>query len=430
MRIHCRKRRSWSLVLGVLLACLGVGALLFSACSPAESPTEPTPEVQREPPVSRQEASQEVTNTPEANNTEPAPEPTQPEEVTQPDASEPTPETNNTECIVSCGDVRKRCVDNKTAENCVGRAGCVVWEKTACKGGEVCKEGACVPQTCSGPGECEEGFHCDNGTCASNDSCCKEGAKQCTNNAAQTCEKGPDGCGAWSQGQACATGEGCFQEECKVCRHRECKGPADCCSGTSCIYNYCLEHCNTNADCASGELCFEIQTGGQKMCFPDLTEPKGAKCSIVKMCKYGLSCVPVQGVNTCLTDCNPSKGTAGNPSCETNEACTKVLNAPQGGVCVPFQGQGKKLHEACDAQNPCQAPNICVGESTNATFCLAPCDATPNAAQTCPTSDICAGYDPSDQSKGICVQRCSVPNTKDTCTYGQCRSKQNETICL
>lgn len=419
-----------SLWISVLLVSLGMMALLIPACGPSTTPTESAAEAQSEPPPTRQEQADESTTSTEPSGTETTAESAAPEEANSSDASEPTPESNPIDCEVSCGDVRTRCADKKVLEKCTAQAGCAVWNKETCKGGEICQEGACVPQKCSGPGECEKGYHCEKDVCVSNDKCCKEGAKQCTLNTAQVCDKGPDGCGVWSKGTTCVAGQSCFKSECKECRHRQCAGPADCCNGTSCTYNYCLVHCTQNSDCASGEYCFEIQAGGQKMCFPDLTEPKGAKCSIIKMCKSGLSCVPLQNDYRCRTDCDPKKGTVGNPKCDTNEACSAVVGAPLGGACLPFQGQGRKLHESCSAQNPCLAPNVCVGETTNATFCLAPCDASPGAKKTCPTTDICAGYDATDSSKGICVQRCSVPNTKDNCKYGQCRSKQNETICL
>lgn len=422
-----------------------LGLLLYgwagSACSPVSPGTEGS-NIESKQEISSQESPNDQNNEATQESTiEPIPEQVQ-ELLQEPiatdtasDASEPTTEQTGSECVLSCGDVRSRCLDKDRVERCIAQTGCAVWKTETCEPGKECKDGDCVVKTCQGPGECGTGFHCKDGRCESNSSCCKVETRECTNNTARSCEKGPDDCGQWSTPQTCPQDQGCHKNVCSVCRHRACQGPADCCPGTSCSYGYCLVHCNTtqgetnNPSCATDEYCFELQPGSQALCFVDFTEPKGASCSIIKMCQFGLSCVQVSTDYRCHTDCNPKQGTAGNPRCANNEQCASAPGTPDGGVCVPFQGQSKKLYESCDANNPCIAPNLCTGQAAGSTYCLAPCNPQQNPS-TCPTTDLCAGYDQGDPTKGICVQRCSVVGTKDICNYGLCRSQNNETFCF
>lgn len=366
----------------------------------------------------------------ETSDNEPSPSDNQ--EAHGADATEKTSESvvekAPIDCTLSCGNIRAKCVDKNTVSTCEAQAGCAVWKTAPCGGGKECKDGKCIVQTCNGPGECGKGFHCEKGKCESNASCCKEGTKECKSDATRVCEKGTDNCGKWSASTACKKGEGCSKNQCTVCRHRKCSGPLDCCKGTSCSFGYCLVHCDkskgdlNNPDCASKEFCFPLQAGGQTMCLPDTTEPKGAACSIIKMCQGGLSCVPLGGGFKCYTDCKPG---ATNNKCTAQETCIRVGNAPRGGVCAP----AKKRHEVCNLTNPCVAKHLCTGEAGSPTHCLQECNPQGNPTG-CPPTDLCAGYPNSGPNKGICVQRCNNPGTKDNCSYGQCRSKQNQKICL
>ena len=202
-----------------------------------------------------------------------------------------------------------------------------------------------------------------------------------------------------------------------------------------CLFGYCLVLCDkskgelNNPECGKDEYCLPSSSGGGSVCIPDGSEKKGAPCSIVKPCKYGLSCANAGKGYICLTDCKPSGGGAGNPDCESNELCSPATGTPKGGVCVPLPGKARKLYEACDAANPCLSPNLCVGKPGAGTWCLQPCDPTA-PTPNCPTGFLCSGYDPSSPKKGICLQRCSKTGTKDICKYGQCLQEQTEKLCL
>jgi len=366
-------------------------------------------------------------------------EPAPPEAMPEPTSDAQTPEsTQETNCPPACKPEARQCKDGKV-QRCTWSKGCLTWvPQPDCAITEKCEQGGCVQVTCKGPGECPKGTHCKDGKCQDNSKCCKEGAKQCTANAEKVCQKGPDGCGQWSNPKACAKGSNCNLNKCDVCRHRECK-VGRCCFGTTC-YNspgseYCLVQCDknkgdlNNPDCQKDEFCIPI-TGGQHVCIPDGSGSKGDKCSIIKLCNLGLSCVNAGKGLRCYKDCSTSKGSTGNPACEKTDLCTRAATGVPGkdGVCVPQTGKTAKLFEICDKNTPCEKNYICTGEpGSNKTFCLAPCDPT---KPKCDPDFSCVGYDSANPNKGICLQKCLNTGKKDICKYGLCRQKGSNKLCL
>lgn len=347
-------------------------------------------------------------------------------------------ESELADCPKNCGELNVRCVDRFHIQRCIAVGDCIVWTPPEhCGDGKECQAGKCVTRTCDGLNQCGTDHHCAQGTCASNQNCCQVGANECKDHAERRCEQGPDQCGQWTLAQPCAAGADCLQNKCQICRHRPCNvALPNCCSNTSCLYDYCLVQCDenkgdiNNPDCEKDEFCLALKPGAQAHCYADGTEAKGSACSIIKPCIYSLACVNAGKGFTCYTECNPKQGGAGNPDCEQQEQCLPVWGIPSGGICLPFSGQAKKLYETCNADNPCISPNLCIGESGSSAHCLEPCDPTLPPEDTCSPDHICTSYDPQNQQKGVCIQRCYNPGTPDVCKYGTCQSKQGESICL
>lgn len=417
-------------VYGLLGAFLGMW-VVGQACTSAPT-QEPSQEAIESP---GQESAQESTSERPA-------EPTQ--DGGQAESSEPsTPEQGAQEtstegaCPDSCRASAVRCAGDNDLERCTWKDNCLAWVRSPCGPGKACKDSACTVRSCDGPGQCGEGFHCKEGRCEDNKSCCTLEQTECTQNAQRTCEQGEDGCGKWSSATPCPADSSCAENKCTPCRHRPCSDLVPCCQGFSCLYGYCLTQCDSsqgesnNPACASGEFCIPPQANAQDVCLPDGTEDKGATCSIVKPCKAGLSCADIGEGLKCYTDCNPSQGSAGNPRCDTQEVCGAASGAPNGGICAPTNIPPAKLYETCSTNRACLAPNLCIGipgVSAN-NHCLAPCDPTAPFS-SCSAQFLCTGYSASDRTKGICLQRCSNPGTKDNCLYGKCTLQSGETICL
>lgn len=319
----------------------------------------------------------------------------------------------------------------------------------ACSPWQTCEEGACVNNTCQSHSDCGAAAMCAKGVCRSRLECCLPGTKRCGENKASSCTDTPDGCGQWSAPQICTAASPCLQGECVPCRHRPCQTTKDCCGPTSCQFGYCLPTCDTakgtldnpaccdkekDPDCKQNtDICYPLTSGGQPVCLPEGNQKEGENCSIVSQCGGALVCVDIQDGKgfRCFNECQPSKGTAGNPDCApTGEECRPATGVSKGGLCIKSNRQPKKLHEACDANSPCLAPNLCLGEpGAGTSFCLAPCDPTATPS-TCTNGFVCTGYDASAPQKGVCLETCSQPGTKDSCSYGLCRQKNNLNLCL
>ncbi|MCB9639017.1 MAG: hypothetical protein H6727_09010 [Myxococcales bacterium] len=407
----------------------------MGACGPTntEKNTESSPE--RDASTHPEAKEQTADALPSESTESQAPDLTEPQ---PPESTEPTAE-KNPDCQANCT-VTARCAGADSVERCDVQNGCVIWQPaTPCDAGKTCKDGLCVAKTCDGPGQCGTGNHCEGGVCTSNDNCCTEGAPRCTQLTEQRCVKGDDGCGKWEDVKACSsdiqTRQECYLNQCVDCYQRECGKNIPCCAGSTCLYGYCLQQCDeskgdiNNPACKTDEFCFSLSSGQPAICFPDATEPKGAPCSIVKICQVGLSCVDIGQGLRCYSDCDLNQCAVANPNCTSSEQCVPAAGATLGNICVPLQTTPAKLYEACNASTPCESCGLCVGENAASTHCLTQCnpsDANPN----CPQDYLCAAYDASKPTKGVCLQRCNTAGTKDICSYGSCREKNGERYCL
>ncbi|MCK6510172.1 hypothetical protein L6R29_09415 [Myxococcota bacterium] len=422
LRIFC-----FPLLLGLLLT--------FSAC-PSPPPKEAPPETTAD---ASDASPEKISSSEEPHTSESSAPPESSETNHEAEAqTEPSPEPRP-ECPTQCT-VTSRCVGTDRLERCNVREGCVIWEAPEpCGDGKTCQDGLCVTKSCDGPGQCGAGYHCENKHCASNASCCKVGSPRCTQQTEQTCTQGDDNCGKWTDVKTCRDvpqdRQACYLNQCTDCYQRPCATGVPCCPNTTCLYGYCLQQCDeskgdiNNPECKPTEYCFSLSSGQPALCFPDATEPKGAPCSIVKICQVGLSCADIGQGLRCYTDCDLNQCAVGNPNCETNEQCVPAAGTTLNNICVPLQATPAKLHEACNASTPCDACNLCVGETSSAAHCLKTCN--PSASNpNCPTDFLCAAYDPSKPTQGVCLQRCTNPGSKDICTYGTCRDKSGQHLCL
>ena len=213
-------------------------------------------------------------------------------------------------CTDVCTNGAKECSGNGYRTCQKGSDGCTVWSAvTACGTDQKCSAGACVDvQTCT--------------------DACALGAKDCSGNGYRTCEKGSNGCTAWSSVTACGDGMMCSAGECVASCSNECTKGESVCDGES-AYKACdmvggcltwteARSCGDDKVCDAGK-CIE-KTACEDECEPDKTSCIGnavRKCERnILGCGVWRASKSCEGIQSCVDgECvdDPSKATTYEP---------------------------------------------------------------------------------------------------------------------
>ena len=213
-------------------------------------------------------------------------------------------------CTDACTQGAKTCSGTGYRTCQKGSDGCLAWSSvTACGTGEKCVEGACV----------------DAVTCVD---ACTQGAKTCSGSGYRTCQKGSDGCLAWSDVTPCDEGKMCSDGTCVASCSNACsKGDRVCVDDST--YRACEMSggCLTWSDalnCGEGQVCDDGTCIDDVAC-TDACVPGTTSCvgNAVRTCeKNVLGCgvwrpsQPCEGIQSCVEgECvdDPSKDTNYEP---------------------------------------------------------------------------------------------------------------------
>ncbi len=297
-------------------------------------------------------------------------------------------------------------------------------ENTACGGGLVCREGACVvPPACEDvsecvPRDCERAVACEGGECSFETAidgtecgmggfCLGGMCAECSEDgqcAAAECQVGVcsvDGeCSVehMADGTACADGAFCWNGACEG----ECGSVDDCPSDDSLC---------TDEICDMGSCRSELRScDGSQIC-----NPETGTCEEPPACTPGASeCAPIP----CSTaSCSEGGECEYTSTCAAGEVCDV---SAEGGACVECV-----VAETCDDGDPCTR-NTC----TDANECAFPA-ACPDSA--CDAAGACVECTDTDRSAcdlsergcldGLCVECDAADDCDDSnpCTANLCR---------
>ncbi len=181
-------------------------------------------------------------------------------------------------CKDACTAGATQCGEDGTAQTCAFDAvvGCTVWNSQSCGATKSCNNGSCA-STCT--------------------NACTAGAKRCTNQSAEQCVTGGNGCTSWVAGTTCDSGRGeqCVDGSCKatVCKDAcvdgavQCgsAGPQVCVKVTACTAWQDLAACDSKSMCVTGK-CRPKCTGELASCLPGNTCTDGPG---------GKACLPTTG---------------------------------------------------------------------------------------------------------------------------------------
>lgn len=236
----------------------------------------------------------------------------------------------------------------------------------ACRAGERCELGACVPEAAC-EGGCPAGERCfvERDLCVecTADGHCGPG-RRCDTEGGFTCLDGARGrpCMPCGPGDECGGELRCSRDYAHLCLPRCDGGRGDCPEGSFCDGLVCIPDsfcrfigCFADADCESG-ACLAGRCDPPQYCSLD------ADCAPDRQCRGG-RCVPGTRLCGSPADCSPGEVCAGG-RCEAGVAggtcapCGSPSDCPTLALCADIDGSGPRCVPFCGPAG-CERMNVC-----------------------------------------------------------------------